>query len=109
MVLWAGYFFHVSHLTIRDGTLTATFPNWTQALVKPNHSGLNFSMPVPAGEFIAGFRDVAIHNAHGQRAFFLGQISPTGGWKAYYPVVILLKWPIVALALSLTGLLLVRR
>ncbi len=71
-VLWAGYFFHVSHLTIRDGTLTATFPNWTQPLVKPNHSGLNFSLPVPAGEFIAGFRDLAIHNAHGQRAFFLG-------------------------------------
>ena len=27
-VVWAGYFFHVSHLTVRDGTLTATFPNW---------------------------------------------------------------------------------
>jgi len=105
-VLWAGYFFHVSHLTIRDGTLTATFPNWTQPLVKPNHSGLNLSLPVPAGEFIAGFRDLAIHNAHGQRAFFLGRISPTGGWKAYYPVTILLKWPIVVLGLSLTGLLL---
>jgi len=26
-VLWAGYFFHVSHLAVRDGTLTATFPN----------------------------------------------------------------------------------
>ncbi len=106
IVLWAGYFFHVSHLAIRDGTLTATFPNWTQDLVKPVHSGPNVSVPVPAGEYIAGFRDVAIHNAHGQRAFFLGQVSPTGGWKAYYPVVILLKWPIVILALSLTGLLL---
>jgi hypothetical protein len=107
VVLWAGYFFHVSHLTIHDGTLTATFPNWTQPLVKATHSRLNFSLPVPAGEFIAGFRDVALHNAHGQPAFFLGRTSPTGGWKAYYPVTILLKWPIVLLALSLTGLLLV--
>lgn len=108
VVLWAGYFFHVSHLTIHDGTLTATFPNWTQPLVKATHSRLNFSVPIPAGEFIAGFRDVALHNAHGQPAFFLGKTSPTGGWKAYYPVTILLKWPIVLLALSLTGLLLAR-
>ncbi len=26
-VVWAGYFFHVSRLTVRNGTLTATFPN----------------------------------------------------------------------------------
>jgi Dolichyl-phosphate-mannose-protein mannosyltransferase len=105
-VLWAGYFFHVSHLTIRYGTLTATFPNWTRPLVKPSRSRLDFSLPIPAGEFIAGFRDLALHNAHGQPAFFLGRTSPTGGWKSYYPVTILLKWPIVVLALSLTGLLL---
>ena len=106
LVLWAGYFFHVSRLTIRDGTLTATFPNWTRPLVKPNHSGVNFSVPIPAGEFIAGLRDVAIHNAHGQPAFFLGRTSPRGGWKSYYPVTILLKWPILVVALALTGLLL---
>jgi len=106
LVLWAGYFFHVSRLTIRDGVLTATFPNWTQPLVKPSRSRLNFTLPVPAGEFIAGFRDLALHNAHGQPAFFLGRTSPTGGWKSYYPVTILLKWPIVLLAASLTGLLL---
>jgi hypothetical protein len=106
LVLWAGYFFHVSHLTIRDGTLTATFPNWDRSLVKPNHSGLNISLPIPAGEFIAGFRDVAIHNAHGQPAFFLGRTSPSGGWKSYYPAIILLKWPILVVALALTGLLL---
>jgi len=106
LVLWAGYFFHVSHLTIRDGTLTVTFPNWTRPLVKPNHSGLNFTVPIPAGEFVAGFRDLAIHNAHGQPAFFLGRTSSSGGWKSYYPVTILLKWPILVVALALTGLLL---
>jgi hypothetical protein len=106
VVLWAGYFFHVSRLTIRDGRLTATFPNWTQPLVKPNRSGLNFTVPIPAAEFIAGFRDVAIHNAHGQPAFFLGRTSPSGGWKSYYPVTILLKWPLPVLVLALTGLLL---
>jgi hypothetical protein len=109
VVLWAGYFFHVSHLAIHDGTLTASFPNWARPLVKVTHSRLNFSLPVPAGEFIAGFRDLAFHNAHGQPAFFLGKTSSTGGWKTYYPVVILLKWPIVGLTLSLTGLLLTLR
>ena len=34
-VLWAGYFFHVSRLTIRDGVLTVTHPNWTAPMVKP--------------------------------------------------------------------------
>lgn len=106
-VVWAGYFFHVSRLTIHHGTLTAEHPHWTAPLIKPTSSKLEISIPVPAGEFIAGLRDVALHNAHGQRAFFLGQISPTGGWKAYYPTVILLKWPLVVLALSCAGLILV--
>ena len=44
------------------------------------------------------------HNRQGQPAFFLGQVSTHGGWKLYYPVVILLKWPTIVLALSLTGL-----
>lgn len=106
LVVWAGYFFHVSRLTIRNGTLTASHPHWTAPLVKPSHWWLNFSVPVPAGEFIAGLRDVALHNAHGQPAYFLGQISPTGGWKAYYLVTILLKWPAIIFALSLAGFLL---
>lgn len=106
LVVWAGYFFHISRLSIRSGTLTATHPHWTAPLVKPSHWWFNFSVPVPAGEFIAGLRDVALHNAHGQPAYFLGQISPTGGWKAYYPVTILLKWPPIIIALSLGGFLL---
>lgn len=104
VVVWAGYFFHVSHLTIHDGLLTATHPNWSAPLVKHTHSRLNISIPVPAGEFIAGLRDLAFHNAHGQRAFFLGHVSATGGWKTYYPVVIALKWPLIVLLLSFAGL-----
>jgi hypothetical protein len=105
-VLWAGYFFHVSRLTIEHGVLTATHPHWTSTLVKPTRSHLNISIPVPAGEYVAGFRDLVFHNAHGQKAFFLGQISPNGGWKAYYPVSILLKWPFILLIASVSGLVL---
>jgi 4-amino-4-deoxy-L-arabinose transferase-like glycosyltransferase len=102
-VVWAGYFFHVSRLTIQNGTLIATHPHWTAPLVKPTHSPLNVSLLIPAGEFVAGLRDVALRNAHGQPAFFLGQVSRTGGWKAYYPVTILLKWPLLVIVLAAAG------
>jgi hypothetical protein len=103
-IVWAGYFFHVSHLTVRDGTLTATFPNWNGAIVKPVRGDRNYSLLIPAGEYIEGFRELVRHNRQGQPAFFLGQISTRGGWKLYYPVVILLKWSTIVLALSVTGL-----
>ncbi len=103
-VVWAGYFFHVSRLTVRDGTLTATFPNWNEPIVKPVRGQRNYSLLIPAGEYVEGFRELARHNRHGQPSFFLGQVSSHGGWKLYYPVVIVLKWPTMVLALSLTGL-----
>jgi len=103
-IVWAGYFFHVSHLTVRDGTLTATFPNWNGAIVKPVRGDRNYSLLIPAGEYIEGFRELVRHNRQGQPAFFLGQVSTHGGWKLYYPVVILLKWSTIVLALSVTGL-----
>lgn len=100
-VVWAGYFFHVSRLTIGDGILTATFPHWTEPIQKPVRTQINLSIPVPAGEYIEGLRTVARHNARGQASYFLGQVSPTGGWKLFYPVVMLLKWPAIVWLLFL--------
>jgi 4-amino-4-deoxy-L-arabinose transferase-like glycosyltransferase len=108
LIVWAGYFFHVSRLTVRDGTLTATFPNWSAPIVKPAH-GRNYSVLVPAGEYVEGFRELVRHNRQGQPAFFLGQASSHGGWKLYYPIVILLKWPTTVLVLALIGLALAAR
>jgi len=105
-VLWAGYFFHVSHLTIHDHQLTATFPHWDEPIQKTTRSNANINLWLPAGEYVEGFRTLVRHNSQGQAAFFLGKISPKGGWKSYYPVVILLKWPTVVLVLSIAGLLL---
>jgi hypothetical protein len=104
VVVWSGYFFHVAHLTVRDGTLTATFPNWNEPIVKQVHGNRNYSLLIPAGEYVEGFRELIRHNRQGQPAFFLGQVSTHGGWKLYYPVVILLKWPTIVLGLALTGL-----
>lgn len=102
--VWAGYFFHVSRLTVRDGTLTATFPNWSEPIVKLVHGQRNYSLLIPAGEYVEGFRELVRHNRHGQAAFFLGRVSSQGGWKMYYPVAIFLKWPTIVLALCLTGI-----
>ena len=56
---------------------------------------------IPAGEYIDGLRQVKFHNRLGHASYFLGQTSPRGGWKMYYPVLILLKWPTVVLLLVL--------
>jgi 4-amino-4-deoxy-L-arabinose transferase-like glycosyltransferase len=104
VTLWAGYFFHVSHLRVGDGKVVASFPNraektWaTKAKVRVN-------AVVPAGEFVEGLREVAFSNKHGRPAWFLGKIYPTGGIKSYYPAAIVLKWPPVLLALFLASLL----
>lgn len=104
--LWAGYFFHVSRLTVGDGTLTATFPNWSQPIVKHIGGSQRYSLLIPAGEYVEGFRELVRHNRHGQAAFFLGKVSGQGGWRLYYPVAILLKWPTIPLVVASAGVVL---
>ena len=109
VTLWAGYFFHVSHLTVGDAKVTATFPN-RGVKTWPTKSQLHLRMYVPAGEFFEGLREVAFSNKHGRPAWFFGKIYPTGGIKLYYLAAIALKWPTVLLALLLAALLMgVRR
>ena len=101
-VVWSGYFFHVSHLTVHEGHVVATFPN-RPAFIKDTHSIRNLNLWIPAGEYIDGLREVQFHNKLGHPAFFLGQVS----WRrirAYYPVAMLLKWPPVVLGIAGVGL-----
>jgi len=104
LLLWGGYFFHVSHVKVADGKVTATFPNrgmktWA------TKSHLNLSLIVPAGEYFEGLRDVAFSNRRGRPAWFFGKIYPAGGILFYYPAAMALKWPTVLLALILATLL----
>lgn len=108
VVVWAGYFFHVSHLTMRDGTFIATFPH-RAPIIKKMRTPVNFSVPVPAGEYLEGLRNVAFHNHRGHQSFFLGTASPHGGWKLYYPTVMLLKWPTMVVLLFFALLVLALR
>ena len=104
LVVWAGYFFHISHLTIHNHQLIATFPNRPAVVFNNVRTSLNLNLPVPAGEYLEGFRNVVRRNRQGQPSFFLGHISQQGGFKAYYPVAILLKWPFSVLVLLFVSL-----
>ncbi len=99
LVVWAGYFFHVSRLRVHDHQLIATFPNREPLIYNNIKSGMNLTVYVPAGEYIEGFRTVVRHNSHGMPSFFWGTASATGGWKLYYPAVMGVKWPVVTLVL----------
>jgi len=101
-MLWAGYFFHVSHLDVGDGHVRASFPNrpprdW------PSNTRLHLSTFVPAGEFVEGLRLVARNNHSGRPAWFLGKLYPHGGILAYYPVAVALKWPTILLLFVVAG------
>jgi len=98
LALWAGYFFHVSRLKLDDGQLVVSYPN-RPARVYSAKSNTHVDLLVPAGEFFEGLRKVVRDNHGGRPAWFLGQIYPKGGIRAYYPVAIALKWPTVLLLL----------
>jgi hypothetical protein len=102
---WAGYLFHVSHLKVGDGQVIATFPN-RSVKTWATKSKAQVNLLVPAGEYIEGFREVALSNRRGREAWFLGKIYPKGGIKAYYPVAIALKWPTILLLLFFASLIL---
>ncbi len=103
LIFWAGYLFHVSHLTVGNGQVVSSFPNRpTKTWATKSTAHLN--LLVPAGEYVEGLREVAISNRRGRPAWFLGKIYAKGGTKLYYPVAIALKWPTILLALFLASL-----
>ncbi len=98
LVVWSGYFFHISRLTLDNHELTTVFPNRPPVVYHGVKSNLNLSVPVPAGEYLEGLRSVVRHNRFGQASYFLGRISRRG-FKLYYPAAVLLKWPIIVIAM----------
>ncbi len=104
--VWGTYFFHWTKVTVKDGFVTVTSPNRTKAATGDMHKHLNLTLYLPAGEYIEGMGRVANHLNLGHPTFFLGQVSVGKGWKSYFPVVVLLKWPTVVLAIFLTAVIL---
>ncbi len=109
MVVWAGYFFHVSKVTFADQMVTIHFSGYTKLL--------QYEMPtlkkpitifLPACEWMTGLGMVVFHNMEGHRSFLLGHYS-TNGFKLYFPAAILLKWPLIILLLGAAGAVVVFR
>lgn len=98
VVLWSGYFFHVSHVTAPHGTLNVTFPP------DPNPVPIFMVMPhkidvwVPAGEYFCGIIQTLKHNTDGQPKLMAGYRS-SGFMPLMYPLEIVLKWPPILLLL----------
>jgi hypothetical protein len=105
LTFWAGYLFHVSHLHLSDGHLVASFPNRSTTTWSTKNKA-EFSLFVPAGEYVEGFREVALSNHRGRATWFMGKIYPKGAPLAYYPVAIALKWPTILLLLFIASLVL---
>jgi len=109
IVVWSGYFFHVSKVTFADQMVTIRFSGYTKLL--------QYEMPtlktpitifLPACEWMTGLGMVVFHNMEGHRSFLLGHYS-SDGFKLYFPVAILLKWPLIVLLLGAAGAVVVFR
>jgi hypothetical protein len=99
MVVWAVYFFHAGWLSIWEHNVYVSGesrPLWPFPL--PGHMRL----PIPAPEFVAGVAQVSWHNDVGHPAFLLGRTA-RHGFLLYYPLAILLKWPVIVLGLAIAG------
>ena len=103
MVVWTGYRFHVSKVTFADQMVTIHFPGYTKLLqyeMPTLHTPVTIFLP--ACEWMTGLGMVVFHNMEGHRSFFLGQYASTG-LKLYFPVAMLLKWPLIILLLGAAG------
>lgn len=109
LVVWAGYFFHVSKVTFANQMVSLHFSGYTK-LLQYEMPTLNTGITIfiPACEWLTGLGMVIAHNIEGHRSFFLGQYA-TSGWKLYFPVAMLLKWPLILLVLGTAGVLVVIR
>lgn len=105
LVVWAGYFFHVSQLRVGDGQVVVTYPNRPHRIYA-THTGVRLNIFVPAGEFFEGLREVIRNNHHGRPAWLMGTIYPEGRTNLYYLVAILLKWPTVLVIFCVLSLVL---
>jgi hypothetical protein len=103
LTVWGGYFFHVSRVTFADQMVTIHFAGYTKLL--------QYEMPtlqtpitifLPACEWLTGLGQVVVHNIEGHRSFLLGQYSAIG-FRLYFPLAMVMKWPLLVLLLAAAG------
>lgn len=102
MVVWGTYAWHVGPVTFRNGSLAGPYARGNTVIV-PVASPFTWTLPLPAPEFIAALGGVVQHGVRGQPAFLLGDVKPAGGWHRYFPIVVVLKWPVTMWLLAAMG------
>lgn len=102
LVVWGSYFFHVSQVTLRDGRLHATFPNFPWPLETDVPVRMNATFYVPAAEYLTGLVNAAQSSRRGFKTFLLGE-SYQGGRRSFFPLVMALKWPTLVLLTAAAG------
>jgi len=91
----ATYQWHVGPVRFRNGLLAGPYARGHTVIV-PVDRPLNLTVTLPAPEFIAALGGVAQHSVRGQPTFLMGEVKTSGGWRRYFPMVVLLKWPLTA-------------
>jgi len=104
LVVWGAYDFHVSKVTFvaSDVQMRIVIPNRPDPVIRQSPRAFQISVPVPAFEFIQGIGYQLAHDQRGHSGFLLGH-TYRGGSPMYFPIVALLKWPTIVLALLLAG------
>jgi hypothetical protein len=109
LIIWAGYRFHVSRVDFADQRVTIHFAGYMKELVQEMPTlAYPVTIFLPACEWMTGLGMVVDHDIEGHRSFLLGRYS-TDGWRLYFPLAVLLKWPVIILLLALAGSFLIRK
>lgn len=109
-VVWGVYGWHVGPVTFRNGSLAGPYARGRTVIV-PTNRRFERTLSLPAPEFVAALGGVLQHGVRGQPASLLGDVRTAGGWRSYFPIVVLLKWPVTVWLLvgALCMLLIARR
>ena len=110
VVAWGVYGWHVGPVTFRNGSLAGPYARGRTVIV-PTNRRFERTLSLPAPEFVAALGGVLQHGVRGQPASLLGDVRTAGGWRSYFPIVVLLKWPVTVWLLvgALCVLLIARR
>lgn len=109
LVIWGGYRFSFRLLANEPGV----HPEIGRFIGKTGrlHDTAYFiaeKIPIPAGQFLLGIKDVVVKNRQGHVSYLLGEVRVTGWWY-YFPVAIAVKTPLPFLVLAAAGLVLLLR
>jgi hypothetical protein len=103
LLVWSGFFFHVSRVVFANRMVSIHFAGYTRLLQYDMPTLKSpFTIFIPACEWLTGLGWRIAEDMQGHRAFLLGHYSKAG-FTLYFPAAMLLKWPFLILFLGVGG------